>query len=190
MEKAKLSFDVRFGQIKEKEQKPLPDPRYMPEWLSKAVNHEEIPVSLLKDKEGIPNVSPHFYPSELHKQTVWRMAAAGATAEIIRLAIVDPATDKPIHQSAFSYHFAEIVQHAREQANARIALKIFEIALGQEAEYDNDGNIIRPYLPPNLDALKWWDRTRGEAARLFGLRNVISHAADGSGPVTLVIEGS
>jgi hypothetical protein len=131
-----------------------------------------------------------FHATEQQKRMVWQMGAMGATVEIIRLAIVDPDTRLPINMPTFNAHFMHILQHAREQANVKIALKIFELALGQDAEYDEDGHIIRPYCPPNLDALKWWDRTRGEARGMFGVKSMVESVVGGNGPVTLVIEGS
>jgi hypothetical protein len=131
-----------------------------------------------------------FRPSEKQKRMVWQMGAMGATVEIIRLAISDPESGLPLNLVTFNSHFLHILQHAREQANIKIALKIFELALGQDAEYDEDGHILKPYCPPNLDALKWWDRTRGEARGMFGMKSVVNSVVDGNGPVMLVIEGS
>lgn len=148
--------------------------------------HKDIPREFLEFQP----TNTEFHATEQQKRMVWQMGAMGATVEIIRLAIVDPDTNLPINLPTFNGNFAHILQHAREQANVKIALKIFEVALGQDAEYDDDGHIIRPYCPPNLDALKWWDRTRGEARGMFGIKNVVNSIVEGNAPVTLVIEGS
>jgi hypothetical protein len=148
---------------------------------------KEIPAQLL-----LMNPPPHknrvFHPTEIQKRMVWQMAAMGASQNIIRLAVIDPDTKQPLSDSILVSNFGDIMRHAREQANFTVALKIYELAVGRDAEYDNEGNLIQPSYPPNFDALKWWDRTRGEARKLLDLRTV-RHEQEAN-TVTLVIEGS
>jgi hypothetical protein len=146
---------------------------------------KEIPPQLLLLNS---NRARAFHPTEIQKRMVWQMAAMGASQNIIRLAVIDPDTKQPLNDHALTSHFGDIMRHAREQANFTVALKIYELAVGRDAEYDNEGNLIQPSYPPNFDALKWWDRTRGEARKLLDLRTV-RHEQEAN-TVTLVIEGS
>ena len=88
-----------------------------------------------------------------------------------------------------TFHFKEILQHAREQANFTVALKIYELAVGADAIYDQDGNLVRPSMKPDFEALKYWDRTRGEGKRALENRRVSLEEND-RGSVTLIIENS
>lgn len=146
----------------------------------------DIPLTLLNG--GKEHRLSYFLPTEIQKRMVWQMAAMGASQQIIRLAVIDPVSKQPVQESTLVSHFGDILRHAREQANFTVALKIYEIAIGHDAEFDNEGNLIRPSSPPNMDALKWWDRTRGEAKKLLDLRSVRQDQE--SNTVTLVIEGS
>lgn len=152
----------------------------------------EVPPQLLLDKPP-ELVNGHrfwnFHPNEIQKRMVWQMAAMGASQNIIRLAVIDPDTRQPVDERCLTAHFGDIMRHAREQANFTVALKIYEIAIGHDAEFDQEGNLIRPSSPPNMDALKWWDRTRGEAKKLLDLRSFRQQEST-SNNVTLVIEGS
>lgn len=152
----------------------------------------EVPSDLLnRPPKRAPNgaIYRSFYPTEIQKRMVWQMAAMGASQHIIQLAVIDPETMKPVPDQCLVAHFGDIMRHAREQANFTVALKIYELAIGQDAHYDNEGNLVQPSSPPNFDALKWWDRTRGEARKLLDLRT-IRQTEQTSNTVTLVIEGS
>ncbi len=146
---------------------------------------KEIPERFLKDKALVKS---RFVPTETQKRMVWQMAAMAASWQIIRLAIIDPDTGDPISEAVLDHHFREIMKHAREQANFTVALTIYQLAIGNPAEYDANGNMLRPYSAPNLDALKWFDRTRGEAKTVLQQR-IAGPTIDGTS-VTLVIEGS
>jgi hypothetical protein len=100
-----------------------------------------------------------------------------------------PETRQAISDRGLVTNFGDLMRHAREQANFTVALKIYELAVGRDAEYDNEGNLLQPSYPPNFDALKWWDRTRGEARKLLDLRTVRNQEQEAN-TVTLVIEGS
>lgn len=146
----------------------------------------DIPNHLLHDN---PHPTARFIPTEQQKRMVWQMAAMGASESIIKLAVINPNTGEPLPEMTLHFHFKEIMQHAREQANFTVALKIYELAVGSDAIYDNQGNLVRPAFQPNLDALKWWDRTRGEAKRMHETRRVALEE-EGKGSVTLIIENS
>lgn len=149
---------------------------------------KEIPTKFLTAEKHKNGRLVRFMPTETQKRMVWQMAAMGASAQIIRLAILDPDTSEPITEPILFSNFSEIMKHAREQANFTVALKIYEIAIGNDAEYDNEGNLIKTSNPPNLEALRWWDRSRGEARRLFELRK--ANSEDEGTNVTLIIEAS
>lgn len=169
----------------------IPDNKNLRKALEARIERE-VPLSLLKQPaKRAPNgaIYHDFYPTEIQKRMVWQMAAMGASQQIIRLAVIDPATRQPVQDKCLIAHFGDIMRHAREQANFTVALKIYELAIGQDAHYDNEGNLVQPSAPPNFDALKWWDRTRGEARKLLDLRT-IRQTEQASNTVTLVIEGS
>jgi len=147
---------------------------------------KDIPPELLS-KRALPN--SRFIPTEQQKRMVWQMAAMGASEAIIKLAVINPDTGNPLPEMTLHYHFQEIMKHAREQANFTVALKIYELAVGSDAIYDQEGNLVRPASMPSLDALKWWDRTRGEAKRMHETRRVALEE-EGKGSVTLIIENS
>ncbi len=150
----------------------------------------EVPQRLLENKVNGDHSLARFIPTEIQKRMVWQMAAMGASMAIIQLAVLDPDTGQPISEPMLSANFGQIMEHAREQANFTVALKIYEVAVGRDADYDEEGRVVRPSMPPNLAALQWWDRTRGEARRLAESRSRLSIDANDKTSVTLIIENS
>lgn len=149
---------------------------------------KQIPQELLTSQYHKNGRLVRFIPTETQKRMVWQMAAMGASSSIIALAVIDPDTGEPIDEGMLQNNFGVILQHAREQANFTVALKIYELAVGNDAIYDQEGRLVKPATPPNFQALSYWDKTRGEGKRLLELRkNTIE---EGGTNVTLVIEAS
>lgn len=102
-------------------------------------------------------------PIDFDAQTrakVQAMAAVGLTQEQIRLLIINPTTGQPITKKTLIKKFKRDMDRGRANAILRVGTTVYQMACGQDAEFDADGNLLRPYVPPDRAAAFFYLKTQ------------------------------
>ena len=84
-------------------------------------------------------------------EMVYSLAKYGAPLfNDIRLRILNPTTQKPVsHSETLKRHFKEEIEIGTADGNVLLSKVGFQAAVGQPAEYDDDGVLIRQGVAPN-----------------------------------------
>lgn len=118
-----------------------------------------------------------FIPTQEQREIVETGVANGLFHRDIRRLILNPATGKPIAKDTFREVFKYELKLGHSAQRMALARSVYHQGLGQEAKYDEAGNCIRPAIPPNLAAAKWYEQSR------FGLKEgqqIVVTDADGN----------
>jgi len=99
-------------------------------------------------------------PTDDQRRLVREMAVWGVPYQDIAQHIINPNTKKPIDRSTLTRNFREELDAGTAEANVKLASVGYLQAVGWPAEYDHEGNLIRPYQPPVPMMTKWQQAVR------------------------------
>lgn len=98
--------------------------------------------------------TPPHVPTEESREQVRKLASYGLTRDEI-------ADFLGIKRTTVKKYYAEEMRLGDVGGKAAILGNAFRQAMGHPAEFDEDGNLIRPYQPPNPTMTIFLAKTRG-----------------------------
>jgi hypothetical protein len=107
---------------------------------------------------------PPFTPTQAQREQVETGIANGIYHKDLRKLILNPDTGRPIDKVTFKKVFQYEIKNGHNHQRLQTSVTAFQMAVGSDAVYDEDGDLLRPAQPPNLAALKWYEQSR------FGLK--------------------
>ena len=107
---------------------------------------------------------PEFTPTDEQRRFVELAVTNGATHKEIAGMIANPGTGKPISRDTLKKVFKAELMLGHVKQRLQLSGSVFRQAIGTDAEYDDEGNLIRPPMAPNFAAAKWYEQSR------FGLK--------------------
>lgn len=107
---------------------------------------------------------PFFEPTEAQREMVKTGIANGIYHKELRKLIINPDTGKPIDKEIFRQAFHWEIRNGYQSQKLATSMTAYQMAVGTDARYDDEGNLIRPAVEPNISALKWYEMSR------FGLK--------------------
>ncbi len=97
--------------------------------------------------------NPPHEPNDQVRKTVAAMAGYGQKQiDIAAVVGIDPKTLRK--------HYREELDLSAIKTNSQVAQSHFLKCTGRPAEFDDDGNMIREEIKPEITAIIWWEKAR------------------------------
>lgn len=150
---------------REKMERRLPDDEFRRRVLGPAAP----PPPMMTKKKAPPGTydvrgRPEFVPTDEQRRFVELAVTNGATHREIAGMIENPGTGKPIGRDTLKKVFINELRLGHVKQRLQLSGSVFRQAIGSDAEYDEEGNLLRPPMAPNFAAAKWYEQSR------FGLK--------------------